>query len=114
MSNTYSTLKNLDLHSVRSAIRSAEYIAHTAGLGFGYLQANLVILPEEYALDFMRFCQRNPKPCPLVGVSDTGNALLHTLGQDIDIRTDVPAYNIYKNGKLIGSVTDIKNHWRND
>jgi uncharacterized protein YcsI (UPF0317 family) len=111
---TYEDLASADLQSVRMAIRMGAYSGHTAGLASGYLQANLVILPKEFALDFMRFCQRNPKPCPLVGVSDTGNPMMHTLGRDIDIRTDVPAYSVYSNGRLESSVTDISDLWRGD
>jgi len=108
------TLKGLDRDSIRQAIRAGSYRSHTAGLAPGVLQSNMAILPEEYALDFMRYCQRNPKPCPLSGVSDTGNPMMFTLGRDIDIRTDVPAYNIYRDGKLDGSVTDITAIWRDD
>jgi uncharacterized protein YcsI (UPF0317 family) len=99
---------------VRAAIRSGQYRSHTAGLGAGYLQANLAILPEDNALDFMRYCQRNPKPCPLTGVSDTGNPMMFTMGRDIDIRSDVPAYNVYRDGRLAKSVTDITDLWRDD
>ncbi len=100
--------------SLRQAIREGTFQGHTAGHAKGVLQANLVILPEQYALDFMRFCQRNPKPCPLVGVSDTGDPVFRTLGRDIDIRTDVPAYNIYRDGLLSESVTDLCSLWRDD
>ena len=114
MSILYTDLRNGDPQTARNAIRSGSYTSHTAGLGRGYLQANLAIMPEEYALDFMRFCQRNPKPCPLTGVSDTGNPRMFTMGRDIDIRTDVPAYNIYRDGQLDGVVTDITDVWRDD
>lgn len=110
----YQSLKDSELPAVRKAIRKGDYTSHTAGLGRGYLQANLAILPQSHALDFMRFCQRNPKPCPLSGVSDTGNPMMFTLGADIDIRTDVPAYNIYHDGRLAGSVTDIRDIWQDD
>ncbi|MDU8913894.1 putative hydro-lyase [Aestuariicoccus sp. MJ-SS9] len=115
MQNTdYETLRRATLPDVRMAIREGRYRSHTAGLGTGCLQANLAIMPEAYALDFMRYCQRNPKPCPLVGVSDTGNPILFNLGRDIDIRTDVPAYNIYRDGVLDGRVTDIRDLWTDD
>ena len=114
MTISHSTLRTLGLAEVRQAIRAGQYRAHTAGLGQGCLQANLAILPETYALDFMRYCQRNPKPCPLTGVSDTGNPRLFTLGRDLDIRTDVPAYNIYRDGRLAETVTDLSAHWRED
>ena len=110
----YQVLKESALPDARAAIRSGRYAAHTAGLGKGFLQANLAIMPEGFALDFMRFCQRNPKPCPLVGVSDTGNPRLFTMGRDIDIRTDVPAYNIYRDGQFDRSVTDITDIWQDD
>ena len=109
--NSYEFLKVADLLSIRAAIRSNAYTGHTAGLAKQRLQANLVIMPVEYALDFMRFCQRNPKPCSLVGVSDTGNPMMFTLGTDIDVRTDAPSYNVYKEGHLEGTFTDIVDLW---
>lgn len=114
MQGSYENLKNSTLAEVRTEIRAGRYTAHTAGLGRGSLQANLVIMPEEFAFDFMRYCQRNPKPCPIIGVSDTGNPMMFTMGNDIDIRTDVPAYNIYRNGRLDISVTNIAEIWRDD
>ena len=114
MSARYEKLKGSTLSEVRAEIRAGAYTSHTAGLGRGHLQANLAIMPEEYALDFMRSCQRNPKPCPLTGVSDTGNPAMFTMGDDIDIRTDVPAYNIYRDGRLDRDATDIADIWRDD
>ena len=108
------SLRTADSITLRQAIRSGQFQGDTAGMAAGKLQANLAILPEAYALDFMRFCQRNPKPCPLVGVSETGDPWLRTLGHDIDIRHDVPAYNIYRNGQLDETVTDIESYWRDD
>ena len=110
----FDRLRQADLPALRAEIRAGRYGGHTAGLGAGYLQANIVILPAAAALDFMRFCQRNPKPCPLVGVSDTGDAMMHTLGRDIDIRSDVPAYNIYRHGRLEGTTPDIRDLWTED
>lgn len=114
MNSQYHSLRKSPPPAVRREIREGRYAQHTAGLGQGFLQTNLAILPESHALDFMRYCQRNPKPCPLTGVSDTGNPMMTTLGRDIDIRTDVPAYNIYENGRLTGSTTDITDLWRDD
>ena len=114
MHEDYESLKNTSIDVVRKAIREGRYTSHTAGLASGFLQANLAIMPERYALDFMRFCQRNPKPCPLTGVSDTGNPMMTTLGRDLDIRRDVPAFNIYRNGVLDGSVLDITDYWADD
>jgi len=99
---------------VRARIRAGAITGQTANMAMGHLQGNLAILPAELALDFARFCQRNPKPCPLVGVSDTGDPLLRTLGEDIDIRSDVPSYNVYRDGELAEQVTDIAALWRDD
>jgi uncharacterized protein YcsI (UPF0317 family) len=111
---SYADVAGLNECDVRSKIRSNQYQSHTAGLASGRLQANLAIMPEEFALDFMRFCQRNPKPCPISGVSDTGNPMMFTMGADIDIRTDVPSYNIYRDGQLVGDVPDITDIWADD
>ena len=98
----------------RQAIRSGQAFSTTAGLAPGYTQGNLAILRKELALDFMRYCQRNPKPCPLVGVSETGNPYLPTLGHDLDIRTDIASYNVYRNGELTDTVSDITDLWQDD
>lgn len=114
MGQSYPKSRTLSVAEVRARIRAGRHVSHTAGLGEGYLQTNVVILPAAHALDFMRYCQRNPKPCPMVGVSDTGDPMMRTMGRDIDIRTDVPAYNIYRDGRLADSVTDIGDLWADD
>lgn len=98
----------------RQAIRRGDWTRHTSGLAPGYAQGNLAILPEKLAADFLRFCQRNPKPCPLLAVSEPGDPFLPTLGEDVDIRSDVPLYRIWQNGKLTEEVTDISAFWRED
>ncbi|MCY4334927.1 MAG: putative hydro-lyase [Litoreibacter sp.] len=105
---------SLSSEAIRRRIRTGAHDGHTAGLAAGKLQCNLAILPEAYALDFLRFCQRNPKPCPVVGVGDTGSHMLPTLGRDIDIRSDVPRYRVFKEGALVEEVTDITSHWADD
>ncbi len=100
--------------AIRKRIRAGDHGGHTSGLAAGKLQCNLAILPEVYALDFLRFCQRNPKPCPIVGVGDTGNPMLPTLGRDIDIRTDVPRYRVFRHGEFAEEVTDITSLWTDD
>lgn len=111
---THADLLGASAETVRTAIRSGRYAGHTAGLAAGKLQCNLAILPERYALDFLRFCQRNPKPCPVVGVSDSGDPMLPTLGHDIDIRSDVPKYRVFRDGALTDEVTDISDAWSDD
>ncbi len=113
MTNSYEQLRQNSQPDVRSKIRAGSYCDHTSGLAEGFLQANLVILEQSYACDFMRFCSLNPKPCPLVGVTDAGSPYLRTLGADIDIRTDVPSYNIFRYGVLDDTVTNISALWNN-
>lgn len=98
----------------RTAIRSGAWTGHTSGLAEGHVQGNVVILPELLAHDFLRYCQRNPKPCPLLAVSEPGEALLPSLGTDIDIRTDVPRYRVWRDGVLSDEPTDISTLWRSD
>lgn len=107
-------LAALSPRALRPHIRAGRVTWQTAGLAPGFLQGNLAILPASAALDFARFCQRNPKPCPLVGASDTGDPMLRTLGEDIDVRTDVPSYNIYRDGVLADQATDIRGLWAED
>jgi uncharacterized protein YcsI (UPF0317 family) len=100
--------------TVRQAARDGRLCGQTSGLARGFVQANLAILPGDLAADFLRFCQRNPKPCPLVGMSEPGNPMLPELGADLDIRTDVPRYRVWRDGELAGEVHDIRDLWRDD
>ena len=86
--------------AARLAIR-AGHRAPTAGLAPGYVQGNLAILPKALAADFLRFCQLNPKPCPVIGTSEPGDWRVPDLGEDLDIRTDLPRYRVWKNGELV-------------
>src|SRR5436305_6288657 len=99
---------------VRLASRSGALDAQTAGMAPGYLQGNLAILPHDYAEDFLRFCQANPKPCPLIGASEAGDPAIPALGADLDIRTDIPRYRVWRDGELVDEPRDIKSVWRDD
>jgi uncharacterized protein YcsI (UPF0317 family) len=99
---------------VRRAVRERRHAGHTAGLAPGYVQGNVCILPREYAEEFRVFCERNPKPCPLLAMSEPGDPRLPALGDDLDIRTDVPLYRIFREGKLEGEVTNLSALWRDD
>lgn len=99
---------------VRQAIREDRWQKVTHGLGRGHVHANLAIVPERYAFDFMRFCFRNPKPCPLVDVTDPGDPEPRRAAPGADIRTDLSGYRIYRDGKLAGETRDISDIWRKD
>lgn len=94
----------------RLACRREDITGHTAGLAPGYVQGNLCIVDNEFATDFAAFCQRNPKPCPLIGMSAVGDPNLPDLG-DIDIRTDIPRYRVFENGVCVDEPTDIRDRW---
>ena len=111
--NPEKPLAGADITAVRAAIRSGAYRDHTAGLAEGKLQANLAILSTEYATDFETFCRANDRPCPLVGMTEVGNPNWSALG-DIDVRTDIPSYNVYRHGELVDTVADIKDLWQDD
>ena len=100
--------------SVRHAARSGALDAPTSGLAYGYVQGNLAILPRDFAEDFLRFCQANPKPCPLLGVSEVGDPAIPALGADLDIRTDIPRYRVWRDGELVDEPRDIRSVWRDD
>ncbi len=86
----------------------------TAGVAPGFVQGNLAILPESLAASFHKFCQLNPKPCPIIGMSEVGDPHIPALGIDLDIRTDLPGYRIWRNGELVEESADILSHWRKD
>ncbi|MBL6951309.1 MAG: putative hydro-lyase [Alphaproteobacteria bacterium] len=98
----------------RANIRAGRYQGRTAGMAPAIVQANLAILPAEYAGDFLRFCQLNPKPCPLLGMSEPGNPTLPMLGRDIDVRTDLSAYRVFRDGVETDEVSDLDDYWRDD
>jgi len=98
----------------RKEIRLRKWRKSTNGICPGYVQANLVILPKEYALDFTIFCLRNPQPCPILEILEPGKPKLVELSSDADIRTDIPQYRIFKNGKLTEEVDQIVDYWRDD
>jgi uncharacterized protein YcsI (UPF0317 family) len=109
-----SALERTDARALRRAIRAGRHRAHTVGLAPGRVQGNLVVLPQALAGDFMRFCQRNPKPCPLLAVTEPGDPLARDLGEDVDLRTDVPRYRVWREGVLEGEVDDLRALWRDD
>ena len=103
-----------DLADARSRIRIGEHTGPTSGLAPGFAQANLVVLPAGDALDFARFCVRNPKPCPLLEITDTGSPHPTALADDADLRTDLPRYRVFENGALVDEPTDVGRYWRDD
>ncbi|HJV60566.1 MAG TPA: putative hydro-lyase [Albitalea sp.] len=102
------------VRQAREQIREGMYASHTSGIARDHVQGNVVILPKALADDFLRYCQRNPKPCPVLAVSEPGDPMLPTLGADIDIRTDVPRYRVWRRGELIDEPVDIRQLWRDD
>lgn len=103
-----------DPRKVREAIRRKEWTQVTAGLAHGYTQANLVVLPKANALDFLLFCLRNPKPCPLLEVTDPGDPEPKQTAPGADLRTDAPRYRVFRQGRLAEEVLDITPYWRED
>jgi uncharacterized protein YcsI (UPF0317 family) len=102
-----------DPRAARCLIRAGEYTGHTAGIAPDFMQGNLCILPRPLAADFAAFCARNPKPCPLIAVGAPGDPLLPDLG-DVDIRTDLPRYRVFRDGECIDEPTDIGRYWSDD
>ncbi|MFQ5988878.1 MAG: putative hydro-lyase [Candidatus Methylomirabilales bacterium] len=100
--------------AMRAKIRSGEWQGPTAGCCDGYVQANLVILPQALAYDFLVFCHRNPKPCPLLEVTDPGDVEPKTVAPGADLRTDLPRYRVYRGGELEQEMTDLRGVWRDD
>ena len=98
----------------RHLIREGKFAAPTSGLCPGYAQANLIILPREQAYDFLLFAQRNPKPCPILEVTEVGERMTHICAKDCDVATDFPGYRIYKDGVMVDEVDDVVDYWHDD
>lgn len=111
---TISDLKDATPQQVRHAIREGRFSQPTSGLCPGYAQANLIVLPKEDAYDFLLFAQRNPKPCPLLEVTEVGARQATICASDCDIATDFPRYRIYRNGEMVEETTDVSSYWRDD
>ncbi len=100
--------------ALRQAVRNGAWSGPTGSLAPGYEQGNLVLLPEALAHDFRLYCERNPKPCPLMAEGRAGDPMLSELGVDIDLRTDLPRYRVFRAGEVPFDVPDIGALWRDD
>src|SRR3954452_1194008 len=100
--------------ALRAAVRRGAWTGPTAGLAPGAAQANLVVLPAADALDFLRFCVHNPQSCPVLEVTDPGSAEPVHTAPGADLRTDLPRYRVYRDGRLDAECTDVVDHWRDD
>lgn len=105
---------SLTPYEARLLFRSGQYTGYTSDFCTGYIQANLGVLPHEYADEFVTYCQRNAKACPLIAIGDVGDPMLSMLGKDLDIRTDVPRYRVYRDGEKAEEPIDISHLWRDD
>lgn len=108
-------MQHLTPYQLRQQIRTGAFKGNTSGFAPGYVQANMAILPAAYAAAFLQFCHFNPRPCPLLGMATSPGATdMPNLAADLDIRTDLPAYRIFENGKLVDEVNDVTSFWRDD
>ncbi|MBL8385502.1 MAG: putative hydro-lyase [Burkholderiales bacterium] len=106
-------MRSLSLEA-RLAIRRGAYTGPTPGLAPGHVQGNLAVLPASFAPDFLRYCQLNPKPCPLIGMTEPGDWRIPALGADLDVRTDIPGYCLFRDGEPVADLRDLMGVWRGD
>lgn len=99
---------------IRGLCRRGEWTTPTAGMAEGYAQANLVVLQQGWADEFHEFCQKNPRPCPLLDVTQAGQTCPPLAAKNCDIRTDVPCYRLWKAGQLAEEPTDLHSAWQDD
>src|SRR5580698_3554947 len=107
-------LRHATAREVREAARGGSLTSPTPGLALGFVQANLAVVPGELAFDFLLFCQRNPRPCPLLDVTEAGSAEPRLVAPGADLRTDVPYYRVYRRGELVDEPRDVKSLWQKD
>ena len=111
---TVESLAHATAKEVRQLVREGKWTSSTSGLALGYAQANMIILPRDWAFDFLLYAQRNPKPCPLLEVTEAGDPETKITAPGGDIRTDIPKYRVWENGVLVEEPTDILHLWRDD
>lgn len=97
--------------NAREMIRQNNWLKPTSGLSNGFIQANLAVLPKELAFEFLLFCQRNPKPCPIIDITEPGSGIPALAAPNADLRTDIPKYRVYRNGELAEEKTDVSDIW---
>src|SRR4051794_37960257 len=107
-------LQNATGADIRRLARQGELRTPTPGLALGFVQANLVIVPRELAFHFLLFCQRNPRPCPVLDVTEPGDPEPRSVALGADLRTDLPAYRVYQQGELVAEPHDLREWWRDD
>jgi len=104
----------LESQRIRQEIRDGRLTGTSRGLAHGFVQCNLALMPKAYAFDFMLYCQRNQRACPVLEVTDPGDAVPHKLAPNADLRTDCARYAVYVDGVRQDDVTDITHLWRDD
>jgi len=110
---TASELLEMSPKEFRSIARQGQAI-HTSRVCRGYAQANLAIVPRDVAFEFLVFCNRNPRACPVIDVTEPGNPHPPRVAPEADLRTDLGKYRVYKDGKLVDEPSDIRDYWRDD
>ncbi|MDO5115113.1 MAG: putative hydro-lyase [Synergistaceae bacterium] len=106
--------RNTSPREMRNLIRAGEWTYPTTGLCNGNVQCNLIVLPKDWAYDFLVFAQRNPKSCPLLDVTEIGSPKPVIMAEDSDLRTDIPKYRVWRDGVVVDEPTDVIKYWRDD
>ena len=97
---------------MRELIRKGEWTHPTSGLCLTHVQANMIVLPKDWAYDFLVFAQRNPKPCPILDITEPGDGEAKLIAPGSDVRTDIPGYRVWENGVLKDEPTDVLKYCR--
>ncbi len=114
MTTSLASVQGASPRELRLLMRRGEWQAPTSGLAPGFAQANLVVVQQPVAYDFLLFCQRNPKPCPVIDVTDPGDPEPLLAAPGADLRTDLPRYRVYRHGRLEAEETEITRYWRSN
>jgi len=107
-------INQINPDTFRQMVRNGEWIKPTSGVSDGYIQANLAVLPKELAFEFLLFCQRNPKSCPIIDVTEPGSSIPTLAAPNGNIATDIPKYRVYRNGEFTEELEDISTMWGED
>ncbi len=114
MKLTEAETTNMTPTEFRHVVRRCEWTRGSAIACRGYAQANVAIVPKDYAYDFLVFCNRNPRPCPVLDVTEVGDPHPRLMAPEADLRTDLTRYKVFKDGELVDEPTDVSQYWRDD
>jgi uncharacterized protein YcsI (UPF0317 family) len=101
----------------RQLVRENLHFGPTNGICIGYMQCHMVVMDLSLAMNFITFCQRNHQSCPMLEICvDDENSRSYMPTElapsgNVDLRTDIPKYSIYRDGLWERDIANATSVW---